>query len=962
MKLHFVTGFVCSCVLITASSFHSAYAQATASGAITGVVTDPSGAVITGATVTLTSLATAQTRTAVTNASGTFSFEQLALGAYKERIESQGFSVTEIPSLELLIGSSVNQTVHLTAGGSSVTVEVSSDTSLMDTDKTDISASITPQQVQDLPLNGRDIGTLAILAPGVRPVNSYDATKTRYATFGVNGSSGRDANATVNGIDNKDDTVGGTVMQLPLEAVQEFIISANRFSAANGRSEGSVLNVVTKSGTNNVHASLFGFFRNDALNTIDKLDQQGGNSKPGYSRQQYGGSIGGPVLRDKDFLFFAYERLRERSNLTVSPTAFAQLSLLTAFGAKPATSIPTPFDDTRYNGRMDHVLNEKQHVSFTYTAQDNKAQNDQSGQSNDLTAGNYTTNDLILSSLSLTSILSDHLVNTAASGYQYWNNVIGTANPTATFEFTNGIYFGTNINVPQASYQGKWQFKDDLSWSKGKHTIGFGVDDVWMPKLGGFFTSIAPIYNFSQLPSFYENDPKDYPQGIATPGAVNDISVTAGNGYASNPGVKMFGVYVQDDWKTMPRLNLSLGLRYDRDFRTYGETSQPHNRAEQELAAIGAPQAGIPNPDWYDFSPRIGFTYGLTRSSRLLVRGGYGLYFGQTFLNIPFSMLRNSAPTLATTIDVQGAQLVPGTTIPVKNYRVGIDPAPSAVASTKVAAGASDSVLDKSFRNPYSQQFNLGFQISTFEKAVFDVDYVNARSLHTSKNTNINPLNPATGVRVLASAFSNAGQVVLGRITDAQSVNTSNYNALNLSYRQSYSKRLTGLVNFTYSKALSYEGAADDFKNPATIPFDLHNRNDYGPTPSDTRFRFVVAGSISFPWRIEVAPILQAESARPYDATQGATSFLGYGAGQSAPHLVVPVGQQKNYTALAGLTLSQYQACIVAATCVPLHYDSLRGTPYVQLDARFSKELSLGEKRKLRLFYQAFNLTNRANW
>src|SRR5262249_22108733 len=200
----------------------------------------------------------------------------------------------------------------------SETVEVTGVAPLVDQAKTDVSMNIAPEQVEALPINGRDIGSLAYLAPGVKQVDSYDPTKNRISVFGVNGSSGRNVNVTVNGIDNKDNTVGGPVMQLPLEAVQEFKISTQRFSAANGRSEGAAIDVVTRSGSNNYHGTAYGFFRDQALNAIDAISAEKNQAKPPYSRQLFGGSIGGPVKKDKAFLFFAIERQREHTSVPVS--------------------------------------------------------------------------------------------------------------------------------------------------------------------------------------------------------------------------------------------------------------------------------------------------------------------------------------------------------------------------------------------------------------------------------------------------------------------------------------------------------------------------------------------------------------------------------------------------------------------------------------------------------------------
>jgi hypothetical protein len=210
---------------------------------------------------------------------------------------------------------------------------------LVDTSRSDVSLPISTQMVQDLPLNGRDFINLAIEAPGAKPVDSYDPTKNRVSVFAVNGSSGRNVNVTINGVDDKDNTVGGTVMQLPLEAVQEFMIGTQRFSAANGRSEGAAINVITKSGTNQLHGSLYFFDREQQFNTLNYFERTangGDGQKSPFSRQQFGGSIGGPVRKDQDFLFFTLERLRESTSIVTDGQAFSELNLAAGWPSRAA--------------------------------------------------------------------------------------------------------------------------------------------------------------------------------------------------------------------------------------------------------------------------------------------------------------------------------------------------------------------------------------------------------------------------------------------------------------------------------------------------------------------------------------------------------------------------------------------------------------------------------------------------
>ena len=307
-------------VPVLTSTAPALHAQATASGSIAGTVTDPSNAAIVGAVVTATNVATNAQRSTKTGNSGDYRFDLLPAGRYSIHVEAQGFSVGEAQGIDLLVGTTSAVNVPMKPGGAGETVQVQAINQLVDPEKTDVSTAVTPRQIEDLPLNGRDFANLAILAPGVKQVDSYDPTKNRYAVYAVNGSTGRNTNTTVNGVDNKDNTVGGAVMQLPLEAVQEFIISPNRFSAANGRSEGAALNVVTKSGTNLFHGSALWLFphADDSKRTTTLP-----NRAISRSRTTAGSStaarLGGPIRRDKDFGFFAYEGLRERSSISVNP-------------------------------------------------------------------------------------------------------------------------------------------------------------------------------------------------------------------------------------------------------------------------------------------------------------------------------------------------------------------------------------------------------------------------------------------------------------------------------------------------------------------------------------------------------------------------------------------------------------------------------------------------------------------
>jgi Carboxypeptidase regulatory-like domain len=989
------------------------YAQATASGAIAGSITDSSSAAIVGATVTATNIETNAQRVAKTGAAGEYRFDLLPVGHYSVHVEAPGFAAGEIKDIDLLVGTTSAANVPLKPGSSAETVQVQANNQLVDPEKSDVSVAVTPRQIAELPLNGRDFANLAILAPGVKQVDSYDPTKNRYAVYAVNGSTGRNTNTTVNGVDNKDNTVGGAVMQLPLEAVQEFIISPNRFSAANGRSEGAALNVVTKSGTNLFHGSAYGFFRTQTFQTNNYFAKQGDQPKPDYSRQQYGGSVGGPIRKDKDFGFFAYEGLRERSSISVTKEAFDDLTLVAQVAKQqpnlftvppqPSHTIPTPFDEKRYNGRIDHSFNERERVFVSYIAQDNKSSNDQDNSQVDLTQTNVTLNDLILANVTLNSVLSPSLVNNFTAGFQYWNNLIKATVVAPTITFPDGTQFGTNVNVPQKSSQHKFQFRDDISYSHGRHTVRGGVDYLYEPQLGGYFeNNSTPEFDFYANPA----ELLAQPQGFSTPGAVQAMTGTSGDpSFLLSP--KMLGLYVEDDWRATPRLLVNVGLRYDRDIDTYGINKQKISRTHQELLAaaatgiptvpttvnpntylngytpnlanIGGVFTGLPKNDNLDISPRLGFSFDVLGNGRFILHGGYGLYFGQSFENIPLFMIQQANNTVfANTFNIncngpgqacKSDQTVPGTNIVLNNYRYGVDPGPTIPpASHDLAPGSTGRIMDPSYRNPYTQQINAGFQYAPNNFSVIEVDYVQARGLHDNKTVNINPTQYfSDGSRPFSAALNAAGVPQLGRIADEQSIGRSYYDGLNVSYRQQMWKRFTGTINYTFAKALAFEGGAASFRNTATNPFlGQFRRQDFGASPSDERHHVTASATLNLPWKIMVSPIFQIGTGRPVDIQQASSDLWGIGSGRSNPHAVVPTGKSianpANYVALANISTDDYTNCLQTGACQEVSFNNFRGPAFAELDARVGKTITIHDRYDVNLFFQGFDLTNRANF
>src|ERR1700722_1597257 len=745
---HFKNQVVVAVVLFAAVVFLGStrlHGQATATGSIQGTITDQSQAVIAGAQVVATFKATGTVRNATTSDTGAFRFDFVPAGTYEVKVTRAGFA-SVVQTVEVLVGQSGTVNLTLSPGTATQVIEDAGEAPVVDLTKTRVSQDITPREVADLPLAGRDAANLAYLAPGVKSAVATDPTKNRYAILSVNGSDGRNINTTINGIDNKDNTVGGAVMQMPLEAVQEFQISTQRFSAENGRSQGAAINMITKSGTNVYHGSVFGYFRDAALQTAQKVANGDGTStaqSPDYSRQFFGGSVGGPLVKDKLFGFFAIERQRESQSLSEATTAYNELVLAknNNLAAEPALTIPRPFHEWRYNGRLDYTINNKNTAYVSYSSQANDSLNDQSGDTGDLTEGNFTTNHLQLANFTLNSQFSPSLVNQFTFGFQYWNNLIASKISAPLGAFPSAS-FGTNGNVPQQSFQRKWQFKDDISKTIGRHTFKAGVDYIYNPVEGGFFefnsTSEAdflvdPSCILGVAPNANAGcGPSNYPQGFATPGLVGGMSFSNGDPYFLVP-TKQLGFYGQDDWKVNNRLTLNLGLRWDRDFNWFGSDDITKSRSYQSLLAIASinPIAAyntrhIAQDDKKDFSPRIGFAYDLTGAGKHVLRGGFGLYFGNTSQNVPLFMEQLANPiTFQTVLSLSAPTdtLPCGGTLGSFSYSQANIAAQEACLpgpSTTAADGSVGRLMDPNFRNPVSEEFNVGYSWALNNNSVFE--------------------------------------------------------------------------------------------------------------------------------------------------------------------------------------------------------------------------------------------------
>jgi hypothetical protein len=575
----------------------------------------------------------------------------------------------------------------------------------------------------------------------------------------------------------------------------------------------------------------------------------------------------------------------------------------------------------------------------------------------------------------LNSILSNTTINQFTLGYQYWNNIIDShiSAPLVTFPDAS---FGTNTNVPQQSFQRKWQFKDDVSKTIGKHTLKAGADYIWNPVEGGFFEFSSTLeIDFAADPSVILGDPAKYPNGFATPGAVTGMTIANGDPRFL-VATKQLGLYAQDDWKATRRLTLNLGLRWDKDFNMIGGSDIKNSRTYQELVALNSPisnpyVAKIAHDDNKDFSPRVGFAYDLTGNSKHVLRGGFGLYFGNVFQNIPLFMEQMSNPTVFQTVLSLSSPTdpVPGTGQTLGQWQYGVSPLPTIPSpSSQLASRSVGRLMDPNYRNPVTEEFNAGYSWALNPNTVIEAEYTHVLGLHENKTINIDQRVPAGGAcctRPLDAAFAGTTLPPFASVRDEQSIGRSVYDGLNISYRQRMTHHLSLNANYTLARAYSFDGGGSSFRNYPRLSTNPFASYEWGPSPNDERHHVTVSGIVELPKGFQLSPILQFGSARPYNVTNSSNT-LNTGGGTFANAVVVPTSDPTNWFAFAGDNTGA-QNCFyglngVQQACTIAKYDPLRGDPFFELDMRLAKNIRLGERMNLQLVAQAFNLTNRANY
>jgi hypothetical protein len=1000
-SMHRIVLAAAALALLMATNPPGARAQAT-TGELTGRVVDASGDVVPGVTVTLRSEDTGLVRTAVTNASGEYLFALIPPGRYTVEAELAGFKKVERRGIVVSVGGRQTLPLQLEVGALTEVLIVTGEVPLVETTRSDLGGVITPTEITGLPLLNRTFANLSVIMPEARPAGNFDPTKTRTGNVAMNGGDGRQLDVNVDGGDNKDNVVGSLIQNFAYESIQEFQVLQHRWTAESGRAVGGVVNVITKSGTNSLRGSLFGTYRDQDLAAKDFFQKRGG-TKPTFERWEYGGSVGGPIQRDSLFFFGALERFDEPKGVTpVRADAVTQLSFLP--GAQPVSEIPTPYDDTLFTGKVDHRLSNSQSMFYRFSLQKNSSDNDQitNPATTDLSGGSTNINDIYDFVANHTWNAGGNRLNQFTFHFQDFKNEILGVNTDPIMLFAGGYRTGPAPNTPQQTTSRKFQFRNDFTWQRTNHALKTGVNYIHT-KLGGYFYFGAFGHEvvWFDTPQVIATNTARYPEGFATPGAVNVIRYSAGEA-SHDQTFHQIALYAQDDWRVNNRLTLNLGLRWDANVgllfdQTENRTIKLLQQLDDPLARAITQDAGRlsrTTPSWREFQPRIGFAYDPTGDATSVVRGGWGIFYDQIFQNLTlFSFTQSTPEFYAQILNLTNSDVGVGQ---AATFRYGIDPLPQPgpFNFSELPRGSFGRINDPDMSDPYVHKFTIGYQRTFGGNWTASADYVHTRGYDEGRVQVINPqirsvcdatfpgANPndprcvaGASTRYFDAAFVQAG-LGAGRLAQINMIGTTNESRFDSLTTTIKGRTGRAHVSLSYvlanSRAWGGQPTASYSGNGIAItPDEQFLDSEWGPTRLDERHRIVGSGVIDLPYGFQFAPILQFATARPYTPTLG---FDGNGDGQNNivdrlcagvdPRAVFDV--RGNAAAIRALNPNGCQRAQVNSQRkgFVVNADGTieeRSGNFFNTDVRITKAFSLGGRATVKVFTDLFNVFNTEN-
>ncbi len=883
-------------------------------GALRGEVQDATAARVAGAQIALQSKGSSTTREAMANERGEFRIEGLLPGSYQVTVSAKGFadatadvdvevSVVRDISVTLKL-QNTRETVNVQGTASSITTEA------LDTASAVHGGVVGSQDLESFPLPARSFANIAYLVPGTEPVEPSDPTKARITAVSTGGSSGLNNELSVDGADNSDDWIGGFLQNFSPDGIQEFAVRTSNEDADTGWTTAGSVVITTKHGTNDWHGDGALYERAADLNARFPIENPAPNPKQPFSRQNYVGTLGGPIAKNKIWFFTSFENVHEDASIAYdnnSLTQFNALSQLAQDGlitgvpsiAVPGT-VPIPFRDYIGSVRFDWAESPKSQW-FLRTSQDSYLTHNALVQQgtlpstglithnnywNTVISNTYTFSPTWLGNLVLGASLL-HLTQTRNSdlGFALAFPFSATALTVSGFETFGDNQFATPITLfPDLRNQEKYQFRYDLSHVAGSHALKFGVDFIHEPVLSGAFASTAEtLAQYINDPTYYVQNPGVF--GTFTPECIN-FTTSDGSTCTYTPGgngnfsqnVQRLAFYAEDSWRVSHHLTVNYGLRYQTTFGLFNASglSQAANPSFDLLPSLGYPEA-VPHDYHKQIAPRLGIAYSPGNSEKTVIRAGFGLYYDD--------LAQNGLGTAFEAVNSFG--------------------------SVTQSSAAPPSLIDPNYKTPYAIHTTGGVQHAFNENWIVSADYTHEQGNH--------------GYR----AFPYPAATVFA------SNNRSSYNGLML-HLQGNMRRFSLVANYTLSKAQTWgcvlgelfdyvDGVCTAQSGPNKGKLDAFGPGDYGPSGEDVRHRFVLAGTVHIPGGIELSSITQVESARPITITTADNSGRIYVNGV--------------YTSL----------------------DEFRGTPYIQSDLRVTRPFKVNERWQIDPFAEFFNIFNRNN-
>ncbi len=917
----------------------SLFAQSS-TGSISGTITDASGGALPGVTIVATNTATGTTRTAVTNAAGAYSLALLPPAAYSVEASLEGFQPVRRERVVVNIGTDVALSLTLKAGVAE-TITVTAAAPLVETDRTQVSSVVNETAIENLPTNGRNFIDFVLTTPGV--VKDVRAGDISFA-----GQRGTLNSLVIDGANN-DNTFFGQALgrtgsgrapyQFSQDAVKEFQVNANAYSAEYGRAGGAVINVVTKSGTNDFDGTLFYFLRDKRYNSNDYINEINKRPKSPYHFDQYGGSLGGPIVRDRHFFFVNYDAQR---NDVPNPVVL---------GGTRAVTIRTPDDQAGYNEllarsqdyvrsqdqdvyliKTDHELWTNAHLSMRYNRQEFVGVNFENG--NLQHSVEHTGNSLVNTD-TLSGVLS------ASLGTGFFNEVRGQwakdREPgMANFSgpevevFHDGnlvVRVGQNTFSPRETTIKRWQLADTGTYLFNTHTLKGGFDVSRDDILNYFPGNFAGSYRFNSLAEFAQRKPNRFLQAFAGPGTT---------GPTTHPDITEYGLFVQDEWKLSPAITLTAGLRYDLQSIAQPDIQNP----DAQLLAAGIDTSEIPE-DTNNFAPRLGIVWTPGNDARTVVRAGYGIFYGRTPAIMIGTAHSNNGINVQT-ITFTGAQIPAYPSVYTSIPTGATIPKPTIFA------------FDENYENPQVHQGSLGIEraLSNDVLVGFTYQYVKGEDLTRSADINISDptpfaigvagIGPATIKRYNGRPFTN-----FARIIEFQSSARSRYDGITLDLQKRFASNWQGRIAYTYSTvkddrpdATAVVPGTDDAK---FVSDSGDFSTDYTYGDNDVRHRLVMSGV----WSLDAyAKNIDTGWLRSLASGWTLSGIAAYQSGQ--PFTPVVNSDLNNDGNAANDIAPGYRR------------NSLRLQSQFSLDPRITKDIVFGGTR-LQLIAEVFNLLDRNN-